>query len=83
MPIFYFNCEHVLFVYIVKQNIKFSDFHNIRGISKFSKISKEFGPDRFSHFDVYWIQTNRHPDKLNLYIDERRAYKEIKYFMKL
>ena len=43
----------------------------------------KFGPDRFSHFDVYWIQTNRHPDKLNLYIDERRAYKEIKYFMKL
>ena len=24
---------------------------------------KKFGPDRFSHFDVYWIQTNRHPDR--------------------
>ncbi len=22
------------------------------------------------HFDVYKIQTNRHPDKLNLYIDD-------------
>ena len=34
---------------------------------------KKFGPDRFSRFDVYWIQTNkqtnRHPDKPNLYID--------------
>jgi len=27
----------------------------------------KFGPDRFSRFDVYWIQTNIHPDKLNLY----------------
>ena len=24
---------------------------------------KKFGPDRFSRFDVYWIQTNRHPDR--------------------
>jgi len=23
----------------------------------------KFGPDRFSRFDVYWIQTDRHPDK--------------------
>ena len=38
---------------------------------------KKFGPDRFSRFDVYWIQTNKqskkqtnkHPDKLNLFID--------------
>ena len=21
----------------------------------------KFGPDRFSRFDVYWIQTNKHP----------------------
>jgi len=27
---------------------------------------KKFGPDRFSRFDVYWIQT----DKPNLYIDD-------------
>ena len=25
-------------------------------------------PDRFSRFDVYWIQTNKQRDKLNLYI---------------
>ena len=35
---------------------------------------KKFGPDRFSRFDVYWIQTNKHPDtqtdKLNLYIED-------------
>jgi len=30
---------------------------------------KKFGYDRFSRFDVYWIQTNRHPDKPNLYIE--------------
>ena len=24
---------------------------------------KKFGPDRFSRFDVYWIQTNKHPNK--------------------
>ena len=34
---------------------------------------KKIGPDRFSRFDVYWIQTDRHPDKHhdkpNLYID--------------
>ena len=35
---------------------------------------KKFGPDRFSRFDVYWIQTdkqtNRQTDKPNLYIDK-------------
>ena len=34
---------------------------------------KKFGPDRFSRFDVYWIQTNKQTnkqtDKPNLYID--------------
>ena len=30
----------------------------------------KFGPDRFSRFDVYWIQTNRQTDKLNSYIDK-------------
>ena len=37
------------------------------------RFHTKFGPDRFSRFDVYWIQsnkqTNRHPDKLNLYIE--------------
>ena len=31
---------------------------------------KKFGPDRFSRFDVYWIQTNKMTDKPNLYIDK-------------
>ena len=31
---------------------------------------KKFGPDRFSRFDVYWIQTNKQTDKPNLYIDK-------------
>ena len=34
---------------------------------------KKFGPDRFSRFDVYWIQTDRQTDKEtdkpNLYIE--------------
>ena len=38
---------------------------------------KKFGPDRFSRFDVYWIQTNRQTDrqtdKPNLYIDGEYA----------
>ena len=46
---------------------------------------KKFGPDRFSRFDVYWIQTNRQKDKQtdkpNLYIDlclintQRKAFR--------
>ena len=40
---------------------------------------KKFGPDRFSRFDVYWIQTNRqtnkHQDKPNLYIDKDMYYR--------
>ena len=39
----------------------------------YTRSYTKFGPDRFSHFDVYWLQTNkqtdRHPDKPNLYID--------------
>ena len=34
---------------------------------------EKFGPDQFSRFDVYWIQTDRQTDKQtdkpNLYID--------------
>ena len=32
-------------------------------------VPQKFGPDRFSRFDVYWIQTNKQTDKPNLYID--------------
>ena len=34
----------------------------------------KFGPDRFSHVDVYWIQTDKQTDKPNLYID--KAFKQ-------
>ena len=39
---------------------------------------KKFGPDRFSRFDVYWIQTNkqtdRHPDRQAKFIYRRRYW---------
>ena len=39
---------------------------------------KKFGPDRFSRFDVYWIQkdrqTNEQTEKPNLYIDRLTLY---------
>jgi len=36
------------------------------------KSRKNIGPDQFSRFDVYWIQTNRETDKLSIhtYIDD-------------
>ena len=38
----------------------------------------KFGPNRFSHFEVYWIQTkrqtNRQKDRLNLYKEEKYRY---------
>ena len=37
---------------------------------------KKFGPDRFSRFVVYWIQTDRQTDKLNLYIDSGYTRKD-------
>ena len=42
---------------------------------------KKFRPDRFSRFDVYWIQTNRQTDrqtdKPNLYIDSIKLIKQL------
>ena len=34
-----------------------------------ARCHKRFGPDRFSHFDVYWIQTDSKADKQNIYIE--------------
>ena len=28
-----------------------------------ARSQKKFGPNRLSRFDVYWIQTNKHPDR--------------------
>ena len=43
---------------------------------------KKFGPDRFSRFDVYWIQTDRQTDKQtdkpNLYIEEEEVQMHFK-----
>ena len=54
---------------------------------------KKFGADRFSRFDVYWIQTNkqttrqtdRQTDKPNLYIDSlvQRAHLFLSSFQKI
>ena len=34
-----------------------------------ARLLKKFGPDRFSRFEVYWIQTNKQTPKPNLYIN--------------
>ena len=74
-PIFYFNCEH-FFLYIVKQKRKKSWIFKISWKSNFvggqfliihqpflgsCEVPQKIGADRFTCFDVYWIQTNRHP----------------------
>ena len=48
---------------------------------------KKFGPDRFSRFDVYWIQTNKKTNrqtdrqaKPNLYIDLTVSKEKCRYF---
>ena len=111
-PIFYLNCEHVHFVYILKQSRKkfrgflkkireFSRFYNFlqkknfkHNFFKFLSFvnlpcghvmsHKKFGPDRFSRFDVYWIQTNKQTpkqtDKPNLYIDSSKLFLVNKHF---
>ena len=55
------------------------DFQNFQKFNedRILMSHKKFGPDRFSRFDVYWIQTNKQTDtqtpkqtdKPNLYID--------------
>ena len=32
-------------------------------------VPQKNGPDRFSHFDVYWIQTNKQTDRQAKFID--------------
>ena len=40
---------------------------------------KKFGPDRFSRFDVYWIQTDKQtPRQTNKQTDKPNLYKEVK-----
>ena len=70
LVIFYLNCEHVLFVYILKQRRTFfcgfkKNSRIFKKLNFFTNVMshKKFGPDRFSRFDVYWIQTNRQTDR--------------------
>ena len=64
-PIFYFNCERFLFVYIVKQKSNFvrGKYLKIRSSINLSwghvRSHEKFGPNRFTRFDVYCIQTPR------------------------
>ena len=96
-PIFYLNCEHVLFVYILKQRRKrFCGFLKkksriLNNFNLFTKLKtfkthffkiliilkpscghvmshKKIGPDQFSRFGVYWIQTNRQAKFIYRYV---------------
>ena len=72
----YFNCEHILFIKEKKTknftgfikkilNIQKSNFVRVQ----FLKPHNKFGPDLFSRFDVYMIQTdNPRTDKQSIYI---------------
>ena len=70
-----FHCQHFLFVYIVKQKQKSSlgscGSHN------------KFGPNRFSRFDVYWIE--KKPDtqtdkQSSIYIEVEVIFFEVVNF---
>ena len=61
-----FNEDRIL----MDKYLKFLSFINLPCGHVMSHI--KFGPDRFSRFDVYWIQTNRQTDKPNLYLDIAR-----------
>ena len=68
VPIFFFNCEHFFFVYIVKTKSKKSNFVGGKILKIWSSITfpedmcrphKILARSQFSRFDVYWILTNR------------------------
>ena len=57
-PIFYLNCEHVLFVYILKQSRK-----NLRIFKKkFADFQEFFFFTKLKTFKTHWIQTNKQTD---------------------
>ena len=54
------------------QNFQKSNFDRGKFLKIFSSINlprdhmmshKKFGPDRFSRFDVYWVQTDKQTDR--------------------
>ena len=63
VPIFYFNCEHVLFVYIGKQKF--------RGFSKKNRGSLKFSKSNFVRSKFLKIRSS-----INLYWGHARSYKK-------
>ena len=70
-----------MFVDFIKKIAGFSTFNDNRIFLKaklsFVNISwehvksqKKIGPNRFSRLGVYWILTNRHPNKVYVYIKD-------------
>ena len=41
-------------------------------LSFFYYNCEKFGSDRFSRFNVFWIQTNKQTDKQSIYIDKNK-----------
>ena len=92
-PIFYFNCNHVLFVYIENKQKKFADFNKTfefwwRQIFENSTIHKpSLGPLEVPHkiwawsILLFWrlLETNKQTDKLNLYILYIQSYNQNKH----
>ena len=37
------------------------------------EVPTKFGPHRFSHFNTYWIQTDKHTDKESIYIESTQV----------
>ena len=59
---------------LLEDNFKILIIHN-PSLGSCEVQQKKIGPNLFSRFDVYWIQTNRQTNKMtdkpNLYIDKR------------
>ena len=93
-PIFYFNCEHVLFVHRKTKQKSFKIFKNLMKIEfwwsqifEILIIHKPFlGPREVPHkiwawsVQPFWLDTNRQTDKLNLYIDTSSQQSVIQYW---
>ena len=58
--LFYFNFK-ILSNVVGGKFLKFWSSKNF--FSGHVRSRTKFGPDRLNSFDVYWIPTNRHPDK--------------------
>ena len=63
----------VVFQNFQKSNFDGGEFLKIRSSINLTweqaSFHKKFGHNRFRRFHIYWIQTNKQTDELNLYID--------------